>query len=78
MDVQFKLLQESDSFRDALVKVLRRDGWKVRVAKPTATIAAKHPFVRDETMARERLVGLNLLTAPAMRIEFQKRAVAVS
>jgi hypothetical protein len=52
-----------------LARVLRDDGWEVEEGAPRF-FEATHPDVDDQPTARARLLRLDLLTSPRLRIEF--------
>jgi hypothetical protein len=57
-------------------RILVEHGWRVDRASGPA-YSARHPAVKDEKAARDRLSGVGLLTSPAVRIAFDPHASSV-
>jgi len=68
MHVSIQLLRTDESIRE----VLQKDGWHLQSEDQFNTMRARHPDIREEKAARERLHGLSLLTCRNCRIEFQR------
>ena len=68
MQVSIELLANHESVRS----VLQRDGWHVQPEAQANAVRARHPEVREENAARQRLNNLGLLTCRTCRIEFQR------
>jgi len=68
MQVSFEFLRNDESVRAALQK----DGWHLQSEQQANAMRARHPEVREEKSACQRLDSLGLLTCRTCRIEFQK------
>jgi len=66
MDLAILLLWNDESVR----KILQKDGWHLQSEEQSNALRARHPDVREESAARERLNDLGLLTLRTCRIEF--------
>jgi hypothetical protein len=65
MKVHIQTLRDHETIRD----ILRKHGWRLdRAGGPN--VLARHPAVKDQGAARDRLNHLGLLTSSAVRIEF--------
>jgi hypothetical protein len=66
MKIQFELLRQPFEVRDTL----RNHGWRLDSIHNNS-VSASHPDVQDETVARNRLNDMGLLTSGSVRITFE-------
>jgi hypothetical protein len=67
MKVHLRFLRQAGQLQEAL----RNDGWHLEREKDES-LFARHPLVRDEVAARNRLNRLGLLTSGSVCIEFRR------
>jgi hypothetical protein len=60
--------------RERIRRLLQERGWRLDEGSEAARYAARHPTVRDQATARNRLHAAGLLTSSALRIEFDPHA----
>jgi hypothetical protein len=65
MRVHLRFLRKSEVVQE----VLQKDGWQLERERDDS-VTARHPLVRDELAARNRLQDLGLLTTSSVAIEF--------
>jgi hypothetical protein len=65
MRVHLRFLRKGEIAQEAL----RNDGWQLE-REQDDSFTARHPLVRDESAARNRLHDLGLLTTGSVAIEF--------
>jgi hypothetical protein len=68
MQVSIQILRDDQSVR----AVLQKDGWHLQSEERSDAMSARHPEVKEEKAARQRLSHLGLLTCRTCRIEFQR------
>ena len=68
MHLAIQFLWNDESVR----RILLKDGWYLQFEEQSNALRARHPDVREESAARERLNDLGLLTSRTCRIEFQR------
>lgn len=68
MQVSIQMLRNDERIR----AVLQKDGWHLQSEAQSNAMNARHPDVREETDARQRLNNLGLLTSRTCRIEFRR------
>ena len=68
MHVSIQLLRNDETIRTAL----QRDGWHLQSEEEPNDMRARHPEVKEEKAARQRLNNLGLLTCRTCRIEFRR------
>jgi hypothetical protein len=72
MKVYFQTLRDHEAVRLILVE----HGW--RVDRPSGpAYSARHPAVKDQTAARDRLNEMGLLTSSVVRIAFAPKSSSV-
>ena len=68
MHVSIQMLWNDESVR----AILQKGGWHLQSEEQSNALRARHPDVKEERAARQRLNDLGLLTSRICRIEFQR------